>query len=85
MKKILLIAIVLSMVFAGCISGEKKPQGANFHGVNLVYDATSSLGASENQTQLQRLDWRVNITNASDKAAKSANASVMLHPEIVHG
>ncbi len=83
MKKILFTAvIILSMVFAGCVSNEKKPQGANFQGVNFVYGAIASLGASENQTQLQRLDWKVNLTNTGDRAAENVNASVVLHPEI---
>ncbi len=78
MKKILLIAvIILSIVFAGCISGEKKPQGVNF-----AYGATSSMGAIENQTQLQKFDWRINLTNTGDRAAENFNASVALHPEI---
>ncbi len=78
MKKILFAAvIILSMVFAGCIFSEKKP-----HGINFAYDATSSLGASENQTQLQKFDWKVNLTNTGDSAAENVNASVVLHPEI---
>ncbi len=79
MKKILFAAvIILSMVFAGCIFSEKKP-----HGVNFAYGATSSIGAIENQTQLQKLDWRINLTNTGDRAAENVNASVVLHPEIV--
>ncbi|MCX9012770.1 MAG: hypothetical protein OIN66_16840 [Candidatus Methanoperedens sp.] len=41
------------------------------------------MGASENQTQLQRLNWRINLTNTGDRAAEDFNASVVLHPEIV--
>lgn len=70
--------ILISTIFAGCISSEKEPQGVNF-----VYDATSSMGAGGNQTGLQRLNWRVNLTNTGDREAMSANASVVLHPEIV--
>jgi hypothetical protein len=78
MKKILFAAvIILSMVFAGCIFSEKKP-----HGVNFAYGATSSMGAIENQTQLQKFDWRINLTNNGDRTAENANASVILHPEI---
>lgn len=79
MKKTLFTAvIILSMIFAGCISSEKKSQGVNF-----AYGATSSMGASNNQTELQRLNWRVNLTNSGDRAAEDFNASVALHPEIV--
>lgn len=79
MKKTLFTAvIILSMVFAGCISYEEKPQGVNF-----AYGATSSMGASDNQTELQRLNWRINLANTGDRAAENANASVVLHPEIV--
>lgn len=78
MKKILFTAIIiLSMVFAGCIFSEKKPQGVNF-----AYGATSSMGAIENQTQLQKFDWRINLTNTGDMAAENVNASMVLHPEI---
>ncbi len=78
MKKILFAAvIILSTVFAGCIFSEKKPQGVNF-----AYGATSSMGAIENQTQLQKFDWRINLTNTGDRAAENVNASVVLHPEI---
>lgn len=79
MKKILFAAVImLSVVFAGCISSEKKPQGVNF-----AYGATSSMGTSDNQTELQRLNWRINLTNTGDRAAEDFNASVVLHPEIV--
>ncbi len=77
MRKILLIAvIILSIVFAGCISGEKP------HGVNFVYGGISSIGYSGNQTGLQEIKWSINLTNTGDRTAESANASVTLHPEI---
>lgn len=79
MRRIILIAaIVLSLLLAGCIAEEKKHQEVKF-----FTDITATLGASGNSTQFQELNWRVNISNIGGKTAENTTAWIILHPEIV--
>lgn len=75
---ILIAVVVLSLLLAGCITEEKKPQEVKFFG-----DIATSLGAAGNGTQFQGLSWRVNISNIGGKTAQNTRARIILHPEIV--
>ncbi|TRZ88831.1 MAG: hypothetical protein D4R88_06860 [Methanosarcinales archaeon] len=77
-KMILIAAVVLSLLLAGCITEEKKQQEVKF-----FTDITTMLGDAGNGTQFQKLNWRVNISNIGGKTAENTRARIILHPEIV--
>lgn len=77
-KNILIAAVVLSLLLAGCITEEKKPQEVKFSA-----DITTTLGTAGNGTQFQKLNWSVSISNIGGKTAENTTAHIILHPEIV--
>ncbi|MFZ3166111.1 MAG: hypothetical protein WA130_00760 [Candidatus Methanoperedens sp.] len=77
MTILLLTAIALIIITTGCISREVQ-------GAKIFVDAGYALGAiGENQTDIQKISWNVNIANIGVKTAENVTAYIILNPEIV--
>lgn len=70
--KIILIAIS-AIIVAGCLSNQVE-------GVKISGDIGYSVGSAvKNQTDIQKIQWTVNIKNNGDRTAENVGGEVILH------